>query len=125
MPSPGGQALVFLNAPFTLVNMTYFLGALGIVIQGIYEVTYDLRGITGATGDMSVIIRNNGVDIANSRITQAVTAGGQTVFSGDIIVTLSPGDALDMQVSSSVPNNIALGPNVSASLIAKKLDSLP
>jgi hypothetical protein len=124
MPTPNTQYLVFLEN-VEVGNLNYFLGRLGIIIPGEYEIIYNLRGIPGATGNMTVAIQRNSANIPSSVITESVVNGTQAVFSGNTIVYLDAGDTISMWVSSNVANALQISPDVGASVSLKCLVAGP
>lgn len=89
---------------------------------GTYEISYSASLMSVNAGDVTLSVRDNGTDIASTPITKTMTAGENSLFSGNTVVTLAANDVLDMAVTSTVAGDVTLGDGVNAMLTVKRLD---
>jgi hypothetical protein len=90
-------------------NETYTPGnSITITEPGDYLVSYNATSSGSLATSVTMAARKNGTPIDNLSSTKTLSLTGDTEFSGSSIVTLAPGDVLDLYVSSGLAATVTV-----------------
>ncbi len=118
----GGAVTVPLLNAMPSSDISAGTSLLNIENTGVYEIDYMIIGSSGADGDYTFSVTNNGTEILGSAISKAFDIGDETQLVGSIIVNLTAGDAIALSLSSTATDaTFNLGDNTNAYLIIKQL----
>jgi len=106
------------NVAYTTAN------SINISSADVYEINYysNLSAAVATTITITMSIRVNGNNIPSTIITRALSVGVSSIYSGSTIVTLAPGDVIDIAVSALLSVGLTLGNGINASLSVKRLN---
>ena len=96
--------------------------SINIQSAGSYEINYYINISDTVATTLTLAVRVNGTNIPSATISRALSVGTGSIYSGSVIVTLAPGDVIDMAVSASLSLGVTLGPGVNATLSVKRLN---
>ena len=71
---------------------------------------------------VTMAVRVNGTNIPSAIIARGLSAGVSSIYSVSTIVTLAPGDVIDIAISALLSVGLTLGNGVNASLSVKRLN---
>lgn len=118
----GGAVTVPLLNAMPSSDISAGTSLLNIENTGVYEIDYMIIGSSGADGDYTFSVTNNGTEILGSAISKAFDIGDETQLVGSIIVNLTAGDAIALSLSSTATDaTFNLADNTNAYLIIKQL----
>ena len=117
-PTPTALAL---GSTMPSSNVTYGTNSVEITQNGVYRLTYGVRGSTAAGTDMTVAVGQNGTDIPSTLMTKTLTAGSREDFDGTALVNLNAGDVLTLVVSGTNTTVFTPTDGVNTFLVAEKL----
>jgi len=107
----------------TVKQATYTpTNSITITEDGVYDISYSTNVSAAIATTLTVAVRQNGVNIPEATISRALAVGVNSLFSGEVIVTLVAGAVIDMAVSALLAVGVTLGSGVNATLTLKKLD---
>lgn len=103
------------NVAYTTAN------SINISSAGAYEINYYINLSAAVATTVTMAVRVNGTNIPSTIITRGLSVGVSSIYSGSTIVTLAPGDVIDIAVSALLTVGLTLGNGVNASLSVKRL----
>ncbi len=119
----GGSTQVPLPSTMPVKQATYTpTNSITITEDGVYDISYSTNVSAAIATTLTVAVRQNGVNIPEATISRALAVGVNSLFSGEVIVTLVAGAVIDMAVSALLAVGVTLGSGVNATLTLKKLD---
>ena len=118
----GTQTPISLPSSMPSRNVTY-TSTNGITMMqvGTYEINYYSNISATVATTLTLAVRVNGTNIPSTVISRTLSVGIGSIYSGSVIVTLSPGDVIDMASSALLAVGVTLGTGVNATLSVKKL----
>ncbi len=123
MATPGTQYQIDMPTAMPLSNMTYFLSQLGVSVAGTYEIIYSVRGSCATTGQFTLAIWLNGVNLMNTPITVNVIANQPFEITGNMITDLPLNGNISMRASSNVSQQLNILAGQGATVTLKKLSN--
>ena len=96
--------------------------SINISSAGSYEINYYSNVSATVATTLTLSVRVNGTNIPSATISRALSVGTGSIYSGSVIVTLAPGDVIDMAVSALLALGVTLGTGVNATLSVKRLN---
>ena len=97
--------------------------ALELEQDGIYEINYFVKISADKDTKITIIVRENGVNIPSSIIINNMIKDVEQTFSGSILASLKADDVIDMAFSITEENvTVDFGNEVTARLTIKKID---
>ena len=96
--------------------------SINIQSAGSYEINYYSNILATVATTLTLAVRVNGTSIPSATISRALYVGTWSIYSGSVIVTLAPGDVIDMAVSATLALGVTLGTGVNVTLSAKRLN---
>lgn len=91
--------------------------------DGIYEINFFAKLATNKPTELTVIVRQNQVNIPSSVTTKKLNQDVEEIFSGSIIADLKADDVIDMEYSATDEDvMVEFGSGVTARLTIKKID---
>lgn len=111
-PTGPSLGLSAFGGRFNNTTQTITLG-IGTQAQIPLANTMPSRGVTYTTA--------NSINIPSATISRDLSVGTGSIYSGSVIVTLSPGDVVDMAASATLALGVTLGTGVNATISVKRL----
>ena len=118
----GTQAQIPLANTMPSRGVTYTTAnSINIPSAGSYEINYYSNISATIATTLTLAVRVNGTNIPSATISRALSVGTGSIYSGSVIVALSPGDVVDMAASATLTLGVTLGTGVNATLSVKRL----
>lgn len=119
----GTQTQIGLPTTMPNQNVTYTnANAITISQAGNYEINYFSNVSAAVATTLILAVRVNGTNIPSTILSRALSVGVGSIYSGNTIVSLLPGDIIDIAVSSALSLGVTLGTGVNATLSVKRLN---
>lgn len=96
--------------------------SINIASAGSYEINYYSNISATVATTLTLAVRVNGNNIPSATIFRTLSVGTGSIYSGSVIVTLAPGDVVDMAASATLSLGVTLGTGVNATLSVKRLN---
>ena len=91
--------------------------------DGIYEINFFVNVSVNKSSGVTLIVRQNEINIPSTVITKNLTSDQDSIFQGSALVELKADDKIDMAISATEGNvTINFGTGMNASLSVKKID---
>ncbi len=120
----GTPTQVPLAATMPALGATYpTANEITIADAGDYEINYSALVSTTGGQSLTLAVRVNDTADPSATQTVALTGGVETPLSGSVIVTLAPGDVIDLALTSPSAADVTFGTGQTAALTVKKLDA--
>lgn len=118
----GTQSQVPLPVSMPNLNTTYTTtNSITVSQGGVYEINYYTNVSVALGTTLTLAVRANGTNIAQTVVSRTLSVGTSSVYSGSVLVQLSANTIIDMAVSALIAVGVSLGSGTTATLTVKKI----
>lgn len=104
------------------LNVTYSNNSIIIGESGVYELNYQCNLAPSTSSTITLTLRNGGNVISQTTIISELNDNYDSLISGNCLLELTSGSAIDMAISTSDSSNIILASGVNSYIIVKKIN---